>query len=74
MVAAVALTAQTPSGESVLKLTATTANVSGAGETVKFNLLHWSTDAERDQFRMRQSRSTHPETDPVPHPSTSGAD
>src|SRR5215468_4525274 len=30
--------------------TATTANVSGAGEPIKINLNGWSTDAQRDEF------------------------
>jgi len=34
----------------VLKLTATSDNVSSSGETIKLNLNKWSTDAERDQF------------------------
>ena len=42
----VAVTAQ----DSALRLTATSDNVSGAGEEIKINLLRWSTDAERDQF------------------------
>jgi len=42
--------AQAPAAASALKLTATSDNVSSAGETIKINLSHWSTDAERDQF------------------------
>ena len=42
--------AQAPAPAAALKLTATSDNVSSAGETIKINLSHWSTDAERDQF------------------------
>ena len=38
--------AQTP----VLSLTATTDNVSGAPDTIRIDVLRWSTDAERDQL------------------------
>jgi hypothetical protein len=40
------LAAQAP----LLTLTATTANVSGAPDAVRFIILRWSTDAERDQL------------------------
>jgi len=33
-----------------MRFTATTANVSGAGDNVKIDLLKWSTDADRDQL------------------------
>ena len=46
----VLIKAQTPASGPVLKLTATSDNVSSAGETIKLNLNKWSTDAERDQF------------------------
>jgi hypothetical protein len=39
--------AQAPVGA---RFTATTANVSGAGEPIKINLTAWSTDAQRDEF------------------------
>jgi hypothetical protein len=39
----------TPTGP-IMRFTATTANVSGAGDNVKIDLLKWSTDADRDQF------------------------
>jgi hypothetical protein len=42
--------AQAPSAGPALKLTATSDNVSSAGETIKLNLNKWSTDGERDQF------------------------
>src|SRR4029434_1114196 len=41
--------APTPTGP-IMRFTAPTANVSGAGDTVKIDLLKWSTDADRDQF------------------------
>jgi len=47
---AVLARAQAPAAGPVLKLTATSDNVSSAGETIKLNLNKWSTDAERDQF------------------------
>jgi hypothetical protein len=34
----------------VLKLTATTANVAGAPDAIRFDIFRWSTDAERDQL------------------------
>ncbi len=34
----------------VLRLTATTANVSGAPDSIRIDVLRWSTDAERDQL------------------------
>jgi hypothetical protein len=46
----VGLLAQTPAGGPILNLTATTDNVSGAHDSVRIDLLRWSTDAERDQF------------------------
>ncbi len=41
--------AQTPAGP-ILRFTATTDNVSDAHESIRIDLLRWSTDAERDQF------------------------
>src|SRR5437762_9970148 len=47
----IAMPAQTPVKAPVaVHLTATTDNVSGAGETIKINLFGWSTDADRDQL------------------------
>ena len=43
------LTAQTPTGP-ILRLSATTENVAGAPDSVRIDLLRWSTDAERDQL------------------------
>lgn len=47
--AAAWLMAETP-GDAPVTLTATTANVSGAGETVRFEVLRWSTDDEREKL------------------------
>jgi hypothetical protein len=44
------LTAQTPTTGPMLSLTATTENVSGASDSIRIDLLRWSTDAERDQL------------------------
>lgn len=48
VVASVLLTAQTPA--LVARYTATTSNVSGAGDAVRIEVLKWSTDADRDQL------------------------
>src|SRR6266478_420099 len=37
-------------GPAGLRFTATTENVSGAGEPIKINLTDWSTDAQRDEL------------------------
>src|SRR5262245_51842974 len=43
--------AQTPASTGpIMRFTATTANVAGAGDSARFDLLRWSTDAERDQL------------------------
>jgi hypothetical protein len=43
--------AQTPAkGPTAVRFTATTDNVSGAGESIKINLSNWSTDADRDEL------------------------
>src|SRR5580698_1422533 len=44
--------AQTPAPASgpTLSFTATTDNVAGAPDTIRIDLLRWSTDAERDQL------------------------
>lgn len=44
------LAAQTPESGPALTLTATSANVTGAPDSIRINLLRWSTDAERDQL------------------------
>jgi hypothetical protein len=46
VLAAVLATAQTP----ILSLTATTDNVGGASDSIRIDVLRWSTDAERDQL------------------------
>src|SRR5204863_2819937 len=43
--AALSLQAQT-----AVRFTATSANVQGAGETIKINLTEWSPDSRRDEF------------------------
>jgi hypothetical protein len=48
--AAVVLTAQTPSSGPILTLTATTDNVSAAKDSIRIDILRWSTDAERDEL------------------------
>src|SRR5437667_3600067 len=45
-------TAQTPASGPILRLNATTENVSGAPDSIRIDLLRWSTDAERDQMIM----------------------
>ena len=44
------MVAQTPEAGPALNLTATSANVTGAPDSIRINLLRWSTDAERDQL------------------------
>ena len=44
------MTAQTPTKGPLVRYTATTDNVKGAGDAVRIELLGWSTDAERDQL------------------------
>lgn len=47
----IGITAQAPvKGPVPVRFTATTENVSGAGESIKINLSSWSTDTERDQL------------------------
>jgi hypothetical protein len=43
------MVAWTQDGAPVERLAATTANTSSSGEAVRFDVLRWSTDAERDQ-------------------------
>ena len=42
--------AQTPSTGPTVSFTATTANVAGAPDAIRIDVLRWSTDAERDQL------------------------
>ncbi|HYR91331.1 MAG TPA: hypothetical protein VE422_45160 [Terriglobia bacterium] len=50
VLAAVLTKAQTPTTGPILRLTATTENVAGAPDSIRIDLLRWSTDAERDQL------------------------
>jgi hypothetical protein len=52
IVAAALLLAETPSANpnGILQLTATTANVSGAPDPVRIEILRWSTDEERERL------------------------
>src|SRR6266571_4432187 len=57
----IAMTAQTPAKGPVAEhFTATTDNVSGAGDTVRINLFSWSTDADRDQLLAAWTLTTAP--------------
>jgi hypothetical protein len=47
---AIFLRAQTPASGPILRLSATSENVSGAPDSIRIDLLRWSTDAERDQM------------------------
>ena len=58
------ITAQTPATGPILRLNATTENVSGAPDPIRIDVLRWSTDAERDQLL---SAWTSPGT-PAPAP------
>jgi len=62
--AAALLLAETPSTnpDALLQLTATTANVTGAPDSVRIEILRWSTDDERDRVlqvcaRMQRAHS-----------------
>src|SRR6266852_3970437 len=48
LLAAVVVTAQTP----LASFTATTDNISGAPDSIRVDVLRWSTDAERDQLLL----------------------
>src|SRR6267142_4437457 len=50
VLAAVLTKAQTPTTGPILRLTATTENVAGAPDSIRIDLLRWSTDPERDQL------------------------
>jgi hypothetical protein len=50
ILAAGLINAQTPATGPILRLNATTDNVSGAPDPIRIDLLRWSTDAERDQL------------------------
>src|SRR5512143_1823996 len=55
---AVLVPAQTP----ILSLTATTDNVSGAHDSIRIDVLRWSTDAERDQLLSAWNLTAPPAT------------
>lgn len=57
---AAVMVAQTPEAGSALTLTATSANVTGAPDSIRINLLRWSTDAERDQLLAAWMMTDHP--------------
>ena len=50
MAAAVLTLGQAQNSGPIMRFTATSENVSGAPDTIRIDLLRWSTDAERDQF------------------------
>lgn len=61
--AAVLLPAQTPPAATsgpVLSFTATTANVAGAPDSVRIDILRWSTDAERDKLMSAWNMKAEP--------------
>lgn len=64
LVTAVAF-AQAPKTGPIMRFTATTDGVSGAGDMVRFDILSWSTDADRDQLLKVW---THPAPPPAPAP------
>jgi len=64
---AVVTLAQAPSG---MTITATSANVSGAGEAIEFDINRWSTDADRD--KLSAAWNTKPPA-PAPAAATSAS-
>lgn len=50
LTAALLLTAAVSMAESPISFTATSANVAGAPDSIRINVIRWSTDAERDQL------------------------
>jgi hypothetical protein len=58
----VASTAQTPAKGPIMHYTATTDNVSGAGDAVRIDLLSWSTDSDRDQLTAAWTLTAAPAT------------
>src|SRR5438105_8493301 len=59
-------TAQTPATGPILRLNATTDNVSGAPDPIRIDLLRWSTDAERDQLLSAWTSPGTPAAAPPP--------
>ena len=57
-VAAALAAAETP----ILSLTATTDHVSGANDSIRIDVLRWSTDAERDQLLAAWNLTAPPVT------------
>lgn len=53
--------AQTPTTGPIQRFTATTENVSGAPDSIRIDLLRWSTDAERDQLLAAWNLTGPPE-------------
>jgi hypothetical protein len=49
-----------PSAKPIVRFTATSDNVGGAGQTVRIELFAWSTDAERDQFAKAWTSPVQP--------------
>ncbi|HXP87636.1 MAG TPA: hypothetical protein VN841_23085 [Bryobacteraceae bacterium] len=58
--AAVVVGAQTPSNGSAAGFTATTDNVAGKNDSIRIDLLRWSTDAERDQLASAWTQPNPP--------------
>ena len=52
---AIAIGAQAPPAS--VRLTATTQNVSGAGEAIKINISNWSTDTQKDEMIAAWTRT-----------------
>ena len=74
VLASTLMVAQRPTNSPVLRLTATSDNVSGVGDTVRVDLLRWSTDAERDQLVSAWTLTgTFAPRPPEPPPAPTGA-
>src|SRR5258708_40142667 len=52
VLAAALAMAQAPATGPILSFNATTVNVSGAPDSIRIDVLRWSTDAERDQLLL----------------------
>src|SRR3989449_3862536 len=55
--ASLVIVAQTETKGPIERITATTVNVTGAGDPLKIDLLRWSTDAEREQLVTSLAKS-----------------
>jgi len=77
VVAAASLLAQTPSASGpVQSFTATTANVAGAPDSIRIDILRWSTDAERDRLMSvwnTKGEASGPAARPGPRGGAAGA-